>query len=215
MCVIVNCLQYQGDMNLKLETSGADVILAQLKADYENNDTIDMMHLAHLHPVEKFNGVEFEEGPHLYIVDGETYNGSVTGHIHRYFKNFETEAAIDNILACEDWSTNIQYKYYLKSRKEIKELGAVAAAEGTVLHYLIERFYNCPELYNKNNFSNELLSRYYKEKHYTREDFKQCLEFHIRIVLVCKWKPFRTELRIADRVCKLAGSVDMIFNQQN
>jgi hypothetical protein len=102
----------------------------------------------------------------------------------------------------KNWKIN---KYYGKTKEDIlKEWESnreEAASLGTQLHYNIECFYNnCPNIKLNTN-----MERDYKEYGYFlkfQDDFK-----HL--------KPYRTEWMIWDSDVKIAGSVDMVFEDTN
>ena len=88
-----------------------------------------------------------------------------------------------------------QSKYYGQTKEEIKQLwkknGEEACRLGTLMHYDIECFYNNNTIVNNS------------------PEYKQFLDFHHDVG--SKLKPYRTEWTIYDKQLKLAGSIDMIF----
>ena len=137
--------------------------------------------------------ITFDEGPHIYTINGDTGFTSVTTWVHGHFSKFDADKIITNMMASPKWTKN---KYYGKSREEIKSEWDRnrddAALAGTRMHYDIECFYN--ECYNQSNSSIE---------------FTYFMNFHESIG--CKLKPFRTEWMVYHEDYRLAGSIDMLF----
>ena len=127
------------------------------------------------HPRDEF--ITFEEGPHIYTVNGErgTYT-SVTTWNHSHFSKFETDKIIGRILKSSRWDSDPEYKYYKQSAEDIKAMWEKnrdsSAGSGTKMHYDIECFYNNMDV------KNDSIEYQYFMKFY--EDYK-----HL--------KPYRTE----------------------
>jgi ATP-dependent exoDNAse (exonuclease V) beta subunit len=144
------------------------------------------------HPRDEF--ISFEEGPHIYTVNGErgTYK-SVTTWNHSHFPHFNTDKILDSIMKGKNIN-NPTYKYYGMSREQIKALWDEnrdkAASAGTKMHYDIECFYNQMEV---NNDSVEFA---YFSKFVA--DFPEL-------------KPYRTEWMVYHEDIKISGSIDMIY----
>jgi CRISPR/Cas system-associated exonuclease Cas4 (RecB family) len=155
-----------------------------------------MLSLLNKHERDKF--ITFEEGPHIYTVNGErgTYT-SVTTWIHKHFSKFNADLIIDKMMK----SKNIldpKNKYFGMSKNEIKEMWDkkrdFSANAGTSMHYDIECYYNGKEV---NNDSVE---------------FKYFKNF---IIDYPELKPYRTEWMIFHEDIKLSGSIDMIFENED
>lgn len=140
--------------------------------------------------------IEFEEEPHIYYIDGEPYDLSVTSFIKQFSEEFDTKAIINKYYS--KWQSNKQNKYFGISPKEIESLWEHnrqdAAAKGSVLHRDIELFYNDIDVDNNS------------------KEFELFLNF---FNLAKKYIPYRTEWQIFDEEYKLAGSVDMCFLDKN
>lgn len=139
--------------------------------------------------------ISFEEGPHIYTIDGVrgSYT-SVTTWNHSHFDHFDADKVIDGILKSPKWENDPSYKYYKKTREEMKEMwadkGASASTKGTGLHYNIELFYN-----------NEPVD----DKSIEYQYFLQFQKEHSTLI------PYRTEWMIFHEELMLCGSVDMVF----
>ena len=149
-------------------------------------------YLAKLYPHERDTRIQFDEGPHIYTIDGSsTGYVSVTTFNHANFEHFDADAIIKKMMSSNRWPQN---KYYGQTPDEIKagweKNRDEAANAGTKMHYDIECYYNeCP---------NENLSIEY-------EYFNNFLKAFPEL------KPYRTEWTVFHEDLKLAGSIDMVF----
>jgi len=104
-------------------------------------------YLAELNPHERDSRIVFDEGPHIYYIDGSSDGYmSVTTFNHAHFEKFDSDAIIRNMMKSKKWP---QSKYYGQTADEIKagwDKNCNEAAEaGTKMHYDIECYYNeCP-----------------------------------------------------------------------
>ncbi len=149
------------------------------------------MYLAKAHPHARDKNILFEEGPHIYTIDGDSDYTSVTKWVHSHFPHFDPDKVIEKMMASKRWE---QSKYFGMEPEAIKEMwnknGREASAAGTKMHYDIECFYNKSE--NKND---SVEYGYFKE-------------FHRNFASL---KPYRTEWMIYHEEWKFAGSIDMVF----
>jgi ATP-dependent exoDNAse (exonuclease V) beta subunit len=138
--------------------------------------------------------ITFDEGPHIYTIkDDPSQYTSVTTWNHSHFEHFDANKIIDNMMHSKNWKTN---KYYGMTKEEIiatwDKSRDEASGAGTKMHYDIECYYNqCP---------NENTSLEYSYFLKFAKDYK-----HL--------KPYRTEWMIWHEDIKVAGSVDMVFEQ--
>lgn len=137
--------------------------------------------------------ITFDEGPHIYTIKGDSSFTSVTTWVHSHFEKFDSDKIIANMMRSRNWQNS---KYYGKTADEIKtewdQNKNEAASAGTKMHYDIECFYN--ECYKNTNNSVEF------------EYFKNFQE-----EVGSKMKPYRTEWMVYHEEFRLAGSIDMIF----
>ena len=151
-------------------------------------------YLANLNPHERDSHILFDEGPHVYTIDGDSDFMSVTTWNHSHFPHFDADKIITNMMNSKKWS---QSKYYGQTRQEIKagwnKNGQEASKAGTKMHYDIECFYNEEDV----EVEEDCVEWKYFEKF--EEEIGQNLE------------PYRTEWMIWDKELKFAGSIDMIF----
>ena len=133
---------------------------------------------------ERDSHITFDEGPHIYTIDGDSGFTSVTTWNHSHFSEFDADAIIDKMMRSPNWQ--LGHKYYGKTADEIKagwdKNRDEAASAGTKMHYDIECYYNNMEVCNDS-----------VEYGY----FKKYLESYGHL------KPHE-ELR-------LAGSIDMVY----
>ncbi len=151
-------------------------------------------YLANLNPHERDSHILFDEGPHVYTIDGDSNFMSVTTWNHSHFPHFDADKIITNMMNSKKWS---QSKYFGQTRQEIKagwnKNGQEASKAGTKMHYDIECFYNEEDV----EVEEDCVEWKYFEKF--EEEIGQNLE------------PYRTEWMIWDKELKFAGSIDMIF----
>jgi hypothetical protein len=152
--------------------------------------------LAKLNPHTRDQYITFEEGPHIYTVHGDSSFTSVTTWNHHHFSGFNGEKAVENILRSKK-RTDPSYPYFGMTKEEIlekwKSSGKEASLAGTQLHFDIECYYN--KIENKND---SIEYSYFLK---FVEDFPDL-------------KPYRTEWMVYYEELKLAGSIDMIFENE-
>jgi hypothetical protein len=146
-------------------------------------------------PHERDNHITFDEGPHIYTIDGDSSFMSCTTWIHSHFSHFNPDEILDKIFNSGKIN-NPSYKYYGMTREEIKLQWSSneASLMGTALHYDIECYYNDWKV------ENDSIEYQYFLKF--AEDYKNL-------------KAYRTEWMVYDKELKLAGSIDMVFQDEN
>jgi len=152
-------------------------------------------YLENLNKHERDSHISFDEGPHIYTIDGDSGFTSVTKWNHSHFPHFNSDKIIKNMMRSHKWTEN---KYYGMTANEIKALwrknGKEASEAGTKMHYDIECFYN------KQSVKNDSIEFKYFMKFYNdNKDFK----------------PYRTEWMVYDKELKMAGSIDMTFENED
>ena len=161
----------------------------KIKPKY-NQSGPDKLSIIHAHSRDA--RITFDEGPHIYTVDGKQDYTSVTTWIHQHFSHFDPDAVIDGMMKGKNWN-NPEYKYYGMTREEIKDLwaknGKEASGSGTQMHYDIECYYNDMQVTNTS------------EEYQYFDKFRQ--DFPLR--------PYRTEWIVFDEDVKISGSIDMVF----
>jgi ATP-dependent exoDNAse (exonuclease V) beta subunit len=144
---------------------------------------------------ERDSHILFDEGPHIYTIDGDSAFTSCTTWIHSHFSHFDADLILDNIFRGRRMQ-DPAYKYYGRTREEIKAgwSGNEAAQLGTAMHYDIECYYNGWEVKNDSAEYGYFLK--------FAEEYK-----HL--------KPYRTEWMVYYKEYKLAGSIDMVFEDED
>lgn len=147
------------------------------------------------------DNISFQDKGHIYTVkhadnpEGDTRFTSVTKLINTLFKGFDSDKIIKNMMASKNWPNS---KYFGMSSAEIKkqwsDSGTAAANAGTALHANIEEYYNGISVEN----NSVEYSHFIKFK----DDFS-----HLT--------PYRTEWMIYHEELRLAGSIDMVFQDKD
>ena len=154
-----------------------------------------MDYLSKINGHERDNHITFDEGPHIYTIDGDSDFTSVTKWIHSHFKEFDADQIINRMMNGKNWKES---QYFGMSKDEIKlkweKNRNEAASAGTKMHYDIECYYN------KIKFSNKSIEFKYFQNF--------CNDFN-------NLKPYRTEWMVWDKELKFAGSIDMVFINDN
>lgn len=164
--------------------------------------------LASQNPHVRDQRIVFHEPTHVYEVDGQRYDASVTNVYDFFFPHFDSQKVVDKYY--KHWKCNPHSKYYsliayltqvvgLQSDDEIKaqiiclwsSTGKIRSSYGTSVHRLIELYLN-----------NEPLP---KE---TPVEFSQFLEWRSEHPT---WVPFRTEWAVFTEEFGIAGQIDSVW----
>ena len=136
--------------------------------------------------------IQFDAAKHVYTVQRRSGYTSVTTWIHSLFPSFDPDLVITKMMASKKWPRS---PYFGRTRQNIKKQwandGRKAAFAGTAMHDTIEQFYN--------NLEIEI----------------DCLELEYFMdfekAIGSRMTPYRTEWRIWDSDLRIAGTVDMVF----
>jgi ATP-dependent exoDNAse (exonuclease V) beta subunit len=151
----------------------------------------------------------FEEG-HKYTIlsDPESAYTSVTTWNHQHFPKFDADAIIQTMMKGKNW--NPSNKYWNMTPEQIKAQWNANSAEvaqaGTDMHYQIECFMNNSEL-SPGYTHQDLLEANSCNNNNTLE-WSYFLEF---VKNNPELKPYRTEWLVYDEEIKIAGSIDMVY----
>ena len=155
----------------------------------KGTSTMDTLSKRHRH--ERDGHILFDEGPHIYTIDGDADYLSVTTWNHSHFKTFDADKIIEKMMKGKNWKNS---KYFGQTPEEIKQGWELnrdnAASAGTKLHYDIECYYSGLPQDNSS------------------------IEYQYFLNFVDKYphlKPYRTEWMIWDSELRFAGSIDMVF----
>ena len=153
---------------------------------------MDALAKVHHHP--RDDCITFDEGPHVYTVNGDVGFTSVTTWLHSHFTPFNADAIATRII---ERGPKPGSKYEGMTKEDIlaswSENGRQASEAGTALHLNIERFYNGVPVSAEAAAANDY------------ELFEQFQAAHAGLV------PYRTEWMVWDDELRLAGSIDMVF----
>jgi len=154
------------------------------------------MYLQKKNKHQRDDNIIFDEEPHIYYINGNQDNISVTTFVHSHFPHFNADKIIKKMMASKNWTKS---EYYNQTPEQIKqkwEENRICSSNlGTQLHKDIELYYN------QEFFQN------------TTDEFQYFLKFtnDTKNELI----PYRTEWIVYDNDYKLAGSIDMVFKQNN
>ncbi len=176
---------------------------------------------------ERDNYILFDEPTHKYTItcDPNSQYTSVTTWNHTHFSHFDADQVIKNMMKGKNW--NSENKYWNMSAEQIKEQwknnGITESGAGTNLHFDIECFMNQDIVYEDNEIPNkithqELLEVYEDEitngvpppNHSDEWSF-----FLNYIKQFPDFEPYRTEWTVFHEELKLAGSIDMVYKNDD
>lgn len=161
---------------------------------------------------ERDDSLVFDESTHTYTIlhdSGNKYT-SVTTWVHEHFPAFNAGLIIHRMMHGRNW--NPENKYWGMTSQEIKDKwnidGRESARLGTKLHYDIECFMNqdISTTTQKNLLENYIKNQEQKEQ--------TTLEWNYFINFIKDNKDlvaYRTEWMIYHEELKLAGSIDMVY----
>ena len=164
------------------------------------------------HPRDK--EIKFYSRGHKYEIqcDKTSKYTSVTTWNHKHFPKFDADAVIANIFKSKSW--NPENKYWGQTAEQIKASwrnnGDSVASAGTNLHERIEYFMNDDSF--ETEYTQQDLYEKYKSINEDKLDEQVEWEYFIHFIRDHpELKPYRTEWMIFDEDLKLAGSIDMVY----
>ena len=196
-------------------------------------------YLSEMNRHERDEMIEFIEEGHKYIIKNDDYK-SVTTIIHENFTGFDADKIISTMMTGKNWKKG--NKYWGMSECDIKESwkknGDEQSKLGTNLHYEIECFMNIEmkeggdlsgaegDSINGSTGSNtvsythqDLLSIYeyeIKNNIITADDKGDEWNYFLKYLKDTYWyKPYRTEWKIYHEELKIAGSIDMVYENSD
>ena len=154
----------------------------------------------------------FDEPSHKYTIlsDKDSSYTSVTTFNHHHFPKFDAAEIIDKMMKGKNW--NSSHKYWGLTSQEIQKQwadnGKLVSGAGTDLHYDIECFMN----QNIKNASHESLLENFENDPPEYVNCSSEWSYFINFVKAFpNLKAYRTEWMIYDEDLKLAGSIDMVY----
>jgi PD-(D/E)XK nuclease superfamily len=171
--------------------------------------------LANRNPHIRDSNIKFYQRGHRYEIKLEPLKNytSVTTLVHGQFPKFDADAVITKIMKGRSWVPG--HKYWGLTAEQIKAMwnssGSAAASSGTNLHEQIEQFMN-DKRFTFEYTHKELLQEYEINKKYDNVERGVEWQFFINFVKdYPQLKPYRTEWMIYHEDVKIAGSIDMIY----
>ena len=169
--------------------------------------------LKNRNPHERDAQIKFYARGHKYEIktDPTSKYTSVTTWNHKHFPKFDADAVIQNIFNSKSWGP--ENKYWGKTAEQIKESwksnGDAVAGAGTNLHERIENFINDKRM--TFDYTQKQLYENYRSDN-KEVDSQIEWEYFLRFVGdYPELKPYRTEWMIYDEDLKIAGSIDMVY----
>ncbi len=179
-----------------------------------------VLSLSNPHPRDM--NIKFYDLGHKYkiLTDLDSKYTSVTTWVHEHFPKFNSDLIIKNMMKGKSWKEG--HKYWGLTAEQIKSLWNsnkdIVANAGTDLHYDIECFmndkrfqfkYTHKELYEI--YKSDIL-KYDKERKNISKEWDYFINF---IKDTPHLKPYRTEWTVYDEDIKLAGSIDMVYENED
>ena len=177
--------------------------------------------LSQVNSHERDNNIQFLEEGHKYTIltEPSTVYTSVTTWNHSHFPKFDADMIIKNMMKGKNWKEG--HKYWGLTAEQIKSSWSTNATNvstaGTDLHYEIECFMNEPkltphythkelyDLYNTNDTTDTNDTNHNKPDNIEWQYFINFVKDFPHL------KPYRTEWIVYNEDIKLAGSIDMIY----
>jgi len=176
----------------------------------------DVLSLYNIHERDKY--INFYEPTHTYSISipsapsTENPYTSVTTWVHSHFPHFDADKVITKMMKGKNW--NDKNKYWGLLPEQIKEMwnqnSNKVSSSGTDMHYEIECFMNQPNL--PMGYTHKELLEYYENTPTTIINDTTEWKFFLQYLKdTPDLKPYRTEWTIFNEDLKIAGSVDMIY----
>jgi hypothetical protein len=167
---------------------------------------------------ERDDNIEFFEEGHKYSIKTDPHNQytSVTTWNHSHFPHFNADEIIRNMMKGRNWKPG--NKYWNMTAEQIKQLwssnASAMSGAGTELHYDIECFMNQDLVDEENNsisYTHEDLLSIYEDEIQSSNVSDEWNYFLKFLKDTPELKPYRTEWMIYHEELKLAGSIDMVY----
>lgn len=158
--------------------------------------------------------IRFYDVGHKYEItsDPTSEYTSVTTWVHTHFPKFDADSAIDKMVNGRNWCSD--HKYWGQTPEQIKESwknnGNMATEAGKLLHERIEHFMNNEHLNNEYTHK-DLFEHEYNSNSNLEKEPKEWRYFLKFVESYPHLKPYRTEWMIYDEDLKIAGSIDMVY----
>lgn len=159
--------------------------------------------------------IQFYSSGHCYniLFDPTSKYTSVTTWNHTHFPKFDADAVIQNIFKSKTWGPD--HKYWGQTAEQIKASwkanGDAVSSAGTNLHERIEYFMNSDCFVDDVYTQKELFEIYMEQNNSVNNLDKEWTYFLQFVRDHPDLMPYRTEWMIYDEDLKLAGSIDMVY----
>jgi len=196
------------------------VILLPLQKMKSQSKLYPVLSKRHSHSRDK--NLVFDEPSHKYtiLVDPDSTYTSVTTWNHSHFPHFDADKIIEKMMKGRNW--NSENKYWGLTPEQIKQQWADNASSvsgaGTDMHFDIECFMNqelVDEDDNPHPYTHQDLIEIYDDEQTQgvpppnlSEEWHYLLQF---VKAFPNLKPYRTEWMVYHEDLKLAGSIDMVY----
>jgi len=167
---------------------------------------------------ERDDNIVFQEEGHNYTIltDPDSAYTSVTTWNHSHFEHFNADKVIQNMMRGKGWKEG--HKYWPMTAEQIKKQwddnGKQVSQLGTEMHYQIECFMNEPASKQSRYSHKELLEHYNNQQtdHVHKDTKTKEWEYFLQYIKdTPDFVPYRTEWLIYHEELKLAGSIDMVY----
>lgn len=161
--------------------------------------------------------IQFFEEDHRYMIksDPDFKYTSVTTWNHSHFPHFDADEIINNMMKGKNWKEG--HKYWGMTSEEIKtqwkDNASSVSGAGTDMHFEIECFMNDKRM--QCHYTHKELYQIYncdvikKDKHASKSlEWQYFIDF---VKDTPELKPYRTEWTVYHEDLKLAGSIDMVY----
>ena len=155
--------------------------------------------------------IQFFENGHKYeVLHSNIKYTSVTTWVHSHFPKFNADMIIKSMINGKNWGPD--HKYWGKTAEEIKKEWSSneSAIAGTNLHYQIECFMN-----NENipyPYTHQDLFNIYVNEPNEPVEWNYFVQFIKDFPCL---KPYRTEWVVYDEDVQIAGSIDMVYENDD
>ena len=167
--------------------------------------------LAKMNAHERDKHIKFAEEGHKYTIltDPNSKYTSVTTWNHSHFPKFDADDVISKMMKGKGWKEG--HKYWGMTAEQIKKQwsdnGAAVSGAGTDMHYEIECFMNSVDV--EYPYTHSVL--YAVSQNVCGNDSLEWAYFIDFVKNTPHLKPYRTEWTIYHEDLKLAGSIDMVY----
>jgi hypothetical protein len=157
--------------------------------------------------------IQFFEEDHKYIIlsEPDVKYTSVTTWNHSHFPKFNADMIIKSMINGKNWAPG--HKYWGKTAEEIKKEWSSndSAVAGTNLHYRIECFMNNDKIPYPYTHQ-DLFNMYFNASNEEPVEWTYFIQF---IKDFPHLKPYRTEWVVYDEDVQIAGSIDMVYENND